>query len=143
MNHLARLLRAIADALEPKQTLELPSPKIRITQEQARKIIELVKTVPGYEDCFIVAIAPTNSMEPGIDDGMYCIMQPVPYTDLIVGDIIWYMTPSYTAIHRIVKIGSDPIGWFCRTSGDNNHGAIDPVKIRPEHIKGTWRMTIN
>ena len=123
-------------------TVERPSPDIRIKPEQADTIIKLIKTVPGYENCFIAAIAPTNSMEPGIDDGMYVILDPRPYLDLIVGDIIWYEHPSFKAIHRITRIGLDNNGWFAETKGDNN-SAKDPERVRPEHIKGVWRATID
>ncbi len=139
---LADLLRSIADVLSPMATIERPSPKIRITAEQADSAIRVLKAVLGYENCFIAAIAPTNSMEPGIDDGQYVLLDPmVPYGELIAGDIIWYEHPQFQAIHRIIEIGMDT-EWYCRCRGDNN-GVDDPVKIRPEHIKGVWRMTLN
>ncbi len=133
------LLKRFFGIISP--TLERPSPKIRITPEQADQIIRAIQKIPGMEDCYIAAIAPSNSMEPAIDDGMYVIQQPRPYTDVIVGDIIWFEHPEFRAIHRIIEIGQDP-EWFCKTKGDNN-GVADNIKIRAEHIKGVWRMTLN
>ena len=125
-----------------KPTVERPSPKIRITSEQADALIKLIKTVPGYENCFIAAIASTNSLDPTIDDGMYVVLDfKVEVEDLIVGDIIWYETPTFKAIHRIIKIGSDP-EWWCLCKGDNN-SIKDPVIVRGQDIKGIWRATLN
>jgi len=143
MKWLADILRGIADSIAPKQTLELPSPRIRINEAQARKIGELIKTVPGFENCILAAIAPSNSMEPSIDDGMHVILDPsIPHTGLVNGDIIYYEAPGFKAIHRIKLIGLDSDGWHCICQGDNN-GYPDPVIVRPEHIRGTWRMTLN
>ncbi len=125
-----------------KPTIERPSPKIRITQGQAIAIFEAIRQVRGYEDCYLAAIDVTNSMEPGIDDSMFVILKPTLHTDLIVGDIIYYEAPSYKAIHRIILIGDDNQGWYCETKGDNN-GRKDGIKVRPEHIKGVWRATLN
>ncbi len=121
-------------------TIERPSPKIRIKPEQVH-IVDGTLQVTGLSGCFIAAIAPTNSMESCLDDGMFVVLDPtVPYSDLVVGDIIWFEHPDFKAIHRIIEIGSDP-AWFCKTKGDNNSGA-DGVKIRSEHIKGVWRGTV-
>jgi len=123
-----------------RPTLERPSPKIRIKGEQV-KLIDGTLTVTGLERCFIASILPSNSMEPNIDDGMLVILDPVHFGDLTVGDIIWYQHPQFEAFHRIVEISIDT-EWYCKTKGDNNTN-VDPVKIRPEHIKGVWRITID
>ncbi len=124
-----------------RPTVEKPSPKIRITPEQADAIIRFVKTIPGLQDCFVVGVAPSNSMDPILDDGMYLVLQPREYTDLIVGDIIWFKHPNYEAIHRIIEIGTDPT-WYALTKGDNNSMA-DSMMVRSEHIQAVWRMTLN
>jgi len=122
-------------------TVEKPSPKIRITPEQADLIIKAIQKIQGFEDCFIVGVSKTNSMEPTIDDGMYLILQPVNFNDLIVGDIIMYEHPDFNqgnpVLHRIV----DKANGMFETKGDNN-ARNDPVKIGQEHIKGIWRITI-
>ncbi len=134
-------LRSLFPAL-PVGTIERPSPKIRITPEQADLIIKAIKLIPGYENCFIAALKPSNSMEPGLDDGMYLILENRPAEDLIVGDILWYVHPSFEAIHRITEIGTDAVGWWARCKGDNNDYQ-DSVKVRPEHLRGVWRGTVN
>ncbi len=123
-------------------TLERPSPKIRITPDQADLIIRAVKLIPGMEDCYIAAIEPSNSMEPTIDDGLYVVLDSsIEAKELIVGDIIWYETSTFSAIHRIIEIGTDP-EWWCRCRGDNN-SARDPGKVRAADIKGVWRATLD
>ncbi len=142
---MRKFLLSIIDNLFPHKTEERPSPKIRITPEQADQVIKAVQKIPGMEDCFIAGISETNSMEPTVDDGMYVILQPRLYGDLIVGDIIMYEHPGFNAgkpvFHRIVEKGIDT-EVFYRTKGDNN-AYIDPIKIRPEHLKGVWRATID
>jgi len=141
MSWLTAILRTLGLCRQP--TIERPSPKIRITPEQADSIIKALKLIPGYESCFIAAIAPTNSLDPTIDDGMYVVLDPtIPHPDLRSGDIIWFERPDYKAIHRITKLGIDNEGWWCITKGDNNSVA-DPDKVRVQHIKGVWRATLN
>ena len=150
MRWLAELLRAIADSMSPAATLEMASPKIRI--DRCISIIgdDGVLTVTGLKGCYLAALEPSNSMEPGIDDGMYVVLDTtIPHTDLIVGDIIYYEVilyndsgPTYKAIHRIITIGNDKQGWFATTRGDNN-SRDDGIKVRPTHYKSVWRATIN
>ncbi len=138
---MRKLFLSIVDALFPAKTEEKSSPKIRITPQDADMIIRFLQATAPFDNCFIAAIAPTNSMEPGIDDGMYVVLQPVPHTDLICGDIIWFETPTYRAIHRIIEIGEDSDGWYAITKGDNN--SRPDARIRPQHIKGVWRATLD
>ena len=125
-------------------TIERPSPKIRITPQLADDIIKAVQKIPGMENCFIAGIAPTNSMEPTLDDGMYIILQPVQFTDLIAGDIIMYETPYFNqgnpVLHRIIEIGFDTER-YATAKGDNN-AVADNVKISTDQVKGVWRITI-
>ena len=137
MSWLSRLLG------KPDPLIEMPSPRIRIRPEQLHINTDGVLTVTGFWGCYLAALEPSNSMEPGIDDGMYVVLDPrIHYTDLIVGDIVYYVTPNYRAIHRITTIGNDKLGWFATTKGDNPNSLPDGIRVRPEHIKGTWRMTI-
>ena len=96
-------------------TYERPSPKIRIKPEQVTKLPDGTIQIKGFDpDSIIVHIAPSNSMEPVIDDEMLVIEEPVrDVTDLIVGDIIYYDVGKTRAIHRIIKIGQDGQGWYC------------------------------
>ncbi len=121
-------------------TAELPSPKIRIRPDQVH-IVNGTLEVTGLDNCFIAAIDVTNSMEPFIDDGMFVILDPiVPHTDIIPGDIIWYSAPSFSAIHRVVRVGNDGT-WFCNCRGDNNEFE-DGINIRAEDIRGVFRGLI-
>lgn len=123
-------------------TLERPSPKIRITAGQV-KIENGTLTVTGLGNCFIAAIAPTNSMEPVIDDGMLVVLDPdVPVEDIIVGDIIWYKLPTFEAIHRVIEIDKDEVGWYAKCQGDNNY-YLDPVLVRAADVKGVWVATLD
>ena len=140
MSWLSRLL----SLFRPQETIERPSPKIRIRPEQV-KIENDTLIVPGLTGCFIAAVAPKNSMEPVIDDGMFVFLDPtVSVTDLIVGDIIMYEHPDFNGgspvLHRIIGMGQDT-DWYCQTKGDNN-AYQDPVKVRASHIKGVYRGQI-
>ncbi len=132
----------LTDLFKSKATIERPSPKIRIKPEPVH-IAGGTLTVTGLSGCFIAAIAPTNSLDPCIDDGMLVVLDPnVNVTDLICGDIIWYETPNYQAIHRIIEIGNDESGWWALCRGDNNP-RDDGIKVRSHEIRGVWRATLD
>ena len=125
-----------------KETIERPSPKIRIRPEQV-KIENGTLTVTGLVDCFIAAIAPSNSMESLIDDGMFVLLdRSVPASEIIAGDILWFKSPTFEAIHRVIEIGADEQGWWAKSKGDNNAYA-DPGVIRKSDVQGVWRATLN
>ena len=132
----------LSNLLKPKATLERASPKVRIKPEQVQFVVS--NLIVNYSDqCYVAAIAPTNSMDPVIDDGMFVVLdRSVKAVDLAAGDIIYFKRPDFEAIHRVMEIGSDGTGWYCRTRGDNNPG-LDPGLSRAEHILGVWRATIN
>ena len=117
-------------------TLERPSSKIRISQKQIEWLPDGTITIKGLRlGTWITTVKNTNSMEPMIDEGMICFLEPITnMADLIVGDIIVY----FGIIHRIVKIGEDKLGWYCKCRGDNNN-ADDPYIIRPENITHVFR----
>lgn len=78
----------------------------------------------------------TNSMDPVIDVGANAIqLEPQTADDIQVGDIISYASHIVDGhiIHRVVEVGEDEKGWYCRAKGDNNP-RIDPQKIRFEDI---------
>jgi len=125
-----------------KPTIEKASPKVRIAPDKVH-INNGSLTVEYPDTCCIAAIAPTNSMDPVIDDGMFVVLdRGIPHTDLEVGDIIYYKSPDFEAIHRIYEVGEDADGWYCKCKGDNNSSA-DPKVVRKEHILGVWRATID
>jgi hypothetical protein len=79
----------------------------------------------------------TNSMDPLIDSNTNALeIVPKSPDQLKEGDIISYESEyaTGTIIHRIVEIGSDDQGWYCRTKGDNNND-VDPGNIRFSQIK--------
>lgn len=125
-----------------KATLEKPSPKVRIKPGEVSFVVS--NLIVRYSDkCYVAAIARTNSMDPVIDDGMFVVLDKgVPLSDLVPGDIIYYKSPMFEAIHRIKTIGENGQGWYATTRGDNN-SADDPGLVRKEDILGVWRATIN
>jgi hypothetical protein len=78
----------------------------------------------------------TNSMDPVIDANAHAIeIIPQSPDQINVGDIVSYDS-SYVdgaVIHRVIEIGEDEGGWYCRTKGDNN-ALEDPGKIRFNQI---------
>ncbi|MEA3515544.1 MAG: hypothetical protein U9R34_08770 [Nanoarchaeota archaeon] len=79
----------------------------------------------------------TNSMDPVIDADSHAIeIKPTSVNQIHEGDIVSYKSKyaEGTIIHRVVEIGEDEEGWFCRMKGDNNK-MQDPGKIRFEQIQ--------
>lgn len=77
----------------------------------------------------------TNSMDPVFDREANSIEIKPEIDKLRVGDIISFKTTKGLIIHRIIEIGEDEYGWYCKTKGDNNQHP-DKEKIRYEEIKG-------
>ncbi len=79
--------------------------------------------------------ADTNSMDPVIDSGANgIVIRPKSEAEIKMGDIVSYQQGADLVVHRIVGIGSDEIGTFYTTKGDNN-SASDPEKVRFGQIK--------
>ena len=79
----------------------------------------------------------TNSMDPIIDAESHAIeIIPASPDQIHEGDIVSYKSEyaAGTIIHRVVEIGEDEEGWYCRMKGDNN-AMQDPGKIRFEQIQ--------
>ena len=79
----------------------------------------------------------TNSMDPVIDANSHAIeIIPISTNQIHEGDIVSYKSKyaEGTIIHRVVEIGEDEEGWYCRMKGDNNK-MQDPGKIRFEQIE--------
>ncbi len=77
--------------------------------------------------------AATSSMLPTLNHNTKAI--EIAPTNLHIGDIISYKEGNDLIVHRIVDIGSDDLGTYYITKGDNNN-AVDPNKIRKEQIQG-------
>lgn len=75
---------------------------------------------------------PTGSMAPAIPAGAAIVAQPVPVTDLTVGDVIVFRAPvadQRLTVHRVVKIEEQDGTKLVTTQGDANDAA-DPWRIR-------------
>jgi len=122
--------------LIPSGTSEdIDSPYDRIEESQIKVYKD--KVVIEIEDAQWASFVDTNSMDPIIDEGANAIqIIPESYHDIHVGDIISYESEyaEGTFIHRVVKVGFDPDGWYCIAKGDNNPDT-DPGKIRFSQIK--------
>jgi signal peptidase len=78
----------------------------------------------------IMTVMPTGSMEPMFNERAILLMEPAPYDDLKVGDVVTYKNPQYglMVVHRIVEKHGDKF-W---SKGDNN-GRMDRVYITREN----------
>jgi signal peptidase len=76
---------------------------------------------------------PTGSMAPAIPAGAAIVAQPVPVTDLTVGDVIVFRAPiadhQRLTVHRVVKIEEQDGMKVVTTQGDAND-LPDPWRIR-------------
>lgn len=62
-----------------------------------------------------------NSMDPAIDESANGIEIQVSSTEQIhVGDIVSFRQGNEVISHRVVEIGNDEHGWFCKVKGDNS-----------------------
>ncbi len=78
----------------------------------------------------------TNSMNPLIDKGHNGLeFIPESIEDIYVGDVISFDYRDAVYIHRIVKIGTDEVGRYYVTKGDNNFNIDDGVR-RFKDIQG-------
>jgi signal peptidase I len=80
----------------------------------------------------------TGSMQPALQPGDVAIVRPVDTQSLGVGDVITFQAESgnpQLTTHRVVGVVLTTDGVQYKTRGDAN-GAVDPVPIRPEQIKG-------
>lgn len=85
------------------------------------------------DNATLSTFASTSSMLPTLNHNTKGI--EIPPDDLMIGNIISYKEGNELIIHRIVDIGSDDLGTYYITKGDNNN-IVDPNKIRKEQIQG-------
>jgi len=114
---------------------EIASPYDRVSESQIKVYKD--KIIIEVEDAQWASFVDTNSMDPVIDKEANAIqVVPKSYNNIHVGDIISYESEyaEGTFIHRVIKVGFDPDGWYCVAKGDNNPNE-DPGKIRFSQIK--------
>lgn len=83
--------------------------------------------------------ASTSSMLPILNHNTKAI--EIAPKKLNIGDIVSYKEGSEIIVHRIVDIGSDDVGIYYITKGDNNN-VVDQNKVRFDDIKGKVVMLI-
>lgn len=96
------------------------------------------KIIIEIEDAAWARFTDTNSMLPVIDTGANSIeITPESAEQVHVGDIISYKSKFADGIiiHRVVEVGQDADGWFCKVKGDSLKQE-DPGKIRFSQIVG-------
>ena len=115
-------------------TGELPSPYVSIGE---LSYVGKQVRINGIEPPVAFAgVAPSNSMDPLIDDGHTVILSGnQKYKDEIdMGSVIGWGSELTPTLHQVVEINYDNAGWYCRTQGTNN-SKVDPFIIRKENIR--------
>ncbi len=114
---------------------ELPSPYDHIKENQ----------IHVYDDKIVITLSnpewasftDTNSMDPVFDYGANAIeIIPQSTEQIHLGDIISYRSKysNIPIIHRVINIGEDNRGWYCKVKGDNNK-ISDLEKIRFNQVE--------
>jgi len=114
---------------------EQASPADRIKEDQIH--VYPNRIVIDLPDAEWASFTDTNSMDPVLDAGANAIeLVPKSADQIHVGDIVSYesLYATGTIIHRVVEIGNDTDGWYCRMKGDNLQD-MDPGKVRFSQIK--------
>ncbi len=114
---------------------ELISPFDWISEEQIH--IYPDKVVVDLQSPQWAVFTDTNSMDPVIDAGAHAIeVVPKSPEQIHLGDIVSYKSEyaEGAIVHRVVEIGEDSEGWYCRLKGDNNPFE-DPGKVRFDQIQ--------
>jgi hypothetical protein len=93
--------------------------------EQIARLFQLMK--PGSSFCTVM---PTGSMKPFFDEKAVLLMEPAPFGELKVGDIVTYRHPQLglPVVHRLVI--KDGNRFWAR--GDNN-GRMDDVYVTAQN----------
>ena len=109
------LLPPLSAAESPSSTLDWPSAL------RAAKAATLM--VEGSD---LMTVMPTGSMEPMFNERAILLMEPAPFDDLKVGDVVTYKSTRHgmMVVHRIVEKHGDKF-W---AKGDGN-GRMDRVYI--------------
>jgi len=76
----------------------------------------------------------TGSMRPVLDAGTNGIrVKPSTEEDINIGDIVSFREKDYLVAHRVIEKGTDELGIYFITKGDNNN--FSDSKIRFEDIE--------
>ncbi len=102
-------------------------------------VIDGNRIIITLDDTELAIFANTSSMLPTLNHKTKAV--EIKPSTLNIGDIISYEEGGELIVHRIVDIGSDDLGVYYITKGDNNN-AVDPNKIRKEQIQGKIVMLI-
>ena len=83
--------------------------------------------------------ADTGSMSPLFNGDRVIVIKPNSENGIDINSIIIFYdkeseNPTDLIIHRVVKIGTDEVGWYCITKGDNVE-TEDNLKVRFGDIK--------
>lgn len=120
----------------PVYGVEKDSPFDHVKTSQVKVLQHKVEI--DMKDVMWWNIADTNSMDPLIDIGTTALsVKPVSEQAIHVGDVAFYnsLLAKQTIVHRIVKIGSDEVGWYSKFKGDNLE-KIDPEDVRFKQVVG-------
>jgi len=130
------LLLFFATAFAGKDVLTFienkPSPSDWVHDNQIQ--VTNNKIIINIPNAKLVSYSNTKSMDPTIDQGANGIeIQPSSTEQIHVGDIVAFKQGNEIISHRVVEIGNDEYGWFCKVKGDNS-----PLtdKIRFQDIVG-------
>jgi len=80
-----------------------------------------------------IQTVPTGSMEPAIHQGSAIVVDPIPVSDIVVGDVIVFAAPETgrMTVHRVVEVDDDDGLRTFTTKGDANQGP-DPWRLLPD-----------
>lgn len=81
----------------------------------------------------------TNSMAPKYSPGTFIVVQPVPFDELKLGDVITYQIKSGqpgVITHRITGMGFLQTGEKTLTLKGDNNDVVDPDPVREMQVRG-------
>ncbi|HVU24495.1 MAG TPA: signal peptidase I [Opitutus sp.] len=115
---------------ETRATLS-EAPHSALSAESALAVAHLIATrIPGAE---VRNVMPTGSMRPMFDERAFIVVEPTPFEDLAVGDIITYLHPRLQVpiVHRILEKREK--GFW--TKGDHNQRPDDVYVTPANYLK--------
>ena len=101
----------------------------------AVSVLILVPKVIGAQTYSVL----TNSMAPKYSPGTFIVVQPVPFDELKLGDVITYQIKSGqpgVVTHRITGMGFLQTGEKTLTLKGDNNDVVDPEPVREMQVRG-------